>query len=76
MHKTTTQIEITTDYLELQQLLKIVGLISTGGEAKFFLATNVVSVNGENEKRRGRKLFPKDLVKVKDVEYAIVKKCI
>ena len=76
MHKTTTQIEITTDYLELQQLLKIVGLISTGGEANFFLSINVVSVNGENEKRRGRKLFPKDLVKVKDVEYAIVKKCI
>lgn len=75
MHKTATQIEITTDYLELQQLLKIVGLISTGGEAKIFLAENDVYVNGENEKRRGKKLFPKDLVKVKGVEYAIAKKC-
>jgi len=38
------------------------GLIGTGGEARYYLASTPVSVNGEAEQRRGRKLRPGDLV--------------
>ena len=42
-------LKITTPYITLQQLLKIEDIISSGGEAKFYLAENPVLVNGELE---------------------------
>ena len=64
-------LKITTDYITLQQLLKIEDVISSGGEAKYFLSNNEVYVNGELENRRGRKLYPNDVIKVLDKEYKI-----
>ena len=40
----------------------MVGVIGTGGEAKYYLAMTNVLVNGEPEARRGKKLRPGDLV--------------
>ena len=51
-------------YITLGILLKVAKVISTGGEAKFFLNENEVLVNGEKENRRGRKLYPDDKVEV------------
>jgi len=64
-------LKITTDYITLQQLLKIEDVISSGGEAKYFLSNNEVYVNGELENRRGRKLYPNDVIKVLGKEYKI-----
>ena len=64
-------LKITTPYSTLQQLLKIEDIISSGGEAKFYLAENPVLVNGELENRRGRKLYPKDVIKVDNQEFII-----
>ncbi len=64
-------LKITTPYITLQQLLKIEDIISSGGEAKFYLAENQVLVNGELENRRGRKLYPKDVIKVDNQEFII-----
>ena len=50
------------DHITLGQLLKMVGIIGTGGEAKYYLAETPVQVNGEPEQRRGRKLRSGDLV--------------
>ena len=36
-----------SEYIELQQLLKIENYISSGGEAKYFLASNEVYVNND-----------------------------
>ncbi len=58
-------------YITLNVLLKITGLISTGGEAKFFLANNDVYVNKELENRRGRKLYRDDVIKVNQDEFII-----
>ena len=52
------------DYLTLNVLLKITGIISTGGQAKYYLQENEVYVNDILENRRGRKLYPGDLIKV------------
>ena len=64
-------LKITTPYITLKQLLKIEDIISSGGEAKFYLAENPVLVNGESENRRGRKLYPNDVIKVDDQEFII-----
>ena len=64
-------LKITTPYITLQQLLKIEDIISSGGEAKFFLSSNTVLVNGEEENRRGRKLYPNDHIVVEKQEFVI-----
>lgn len=58
------QVKINTDYITLQQLLKMIQVISSGGEAKYFLQEHQVFVNDQLETRRGRKLYPGDQVKI------------
>ena len=52
------------EFITLQSLLQVGDVISTGGMAKAFLEEEDVYVNGELERRRGRKLFPGDVVEV------------
>ena len=59
-----SKLKINTPYITLQQLLKIENIISSGGEAKYYLLDNEVFVNDELEQRRGRKLYPGDIIKV------------
>jgi S4 domain protein YaaA len=66
-------VKITTDYIELQMLLKMQDIITSGGQAKYFLQENEVFVNGEPENRRGKKLYPGDKVKVLNQEFIIQK---
>lgn len=61
------QIVLETDYMTLGQMLKEATIISSGGQAKWFLAENTVYVDGEPENRRGRKLYPGMIVEVPDV---------
>ena len=65
------ELKINTEFITLQQFLKIENIISSGGEAKYFLAENEVFVNSELENRRGRKLYPGYAIKVFGKEYAI-----
>lgn len=58
------QVEIQTEYITLGQFLKLADCIATGGHAKAFLQESTVRVNGEPENRRGRKLYPSDIVHV------------
>lgn len=55
---------LTSPYITLGQLLKHFGLISTGGQAKWFLRERDVLVNRKTEIRRGRKLEVGDVVTV------------
>lgn len=66
------EIKINTEYITLGQFLKIADIISSGGQAKFFLAENDVFVEGELENRRGRKLYPNMTVKVLGKDYKII----
>ncbi|MBD2848026.1 S4 domain-containing protein YaaA [Paenibacillus sp. IB182496] len=58
------EISITTEYIALGQFLKLADCIDSGGQAKIFLQTNEVVINGEPDNRRGRKLYPGDRVSV------------
>ena len=59
--------------ITLGQLLKIIDLISSGGQAKWYLANNEVLVNGEPEDRRGRKLRAGDTVTLPDKQVITLK---
>ena len=71
MNKKTEQISITSDYITLGQFLKFADIIHSGGEAKAFLQENKVVINGENDNRRGRKLYEGDKVQIFDKVYEI-----
>ena len=65
------EVKITDEYVSLGQFLKLCDLITSGGEAKFFLKGNLVFVNGEREDRRGRKLHDQDLVEINNEVYKV-----
>ena len=53
---------ITTEYIKLQDLLKLANAVETGGEAKVLVQEGQVQVNGEVCAMRGKKLRPGDSV--------------
>ena len=55
---------ISTEYIKLDQLLKFAGIAENGADAKFIIMEENVSVNGEVEIRRGRKIVKGDTVQV------------
>lgn len=59
------------EYITLNVLLKISGIISTGGMAKIFLLNNDVYVNEEKENRRGRKLYREDVIRFGNKSFII-----
>ena len=65
------KIKIETEFITLGQLLKDAGVISTGGQAKWFLKENSVLLNGSPEDRRGKKLRSGDVVVVGDQTFEI-----
>ena len=54
--------------MKLDQFLKWKNIVSSGGEAKMLIISGQVSVNGEIEKRRGRKLKLGDIIKFSNNE--------
>ncbi len=56
------EIVITTEFIKLQDLLKLAGLVETGGEAKENIRAGEVRVGGEVCLQRGKKLRPGDTV--------------
>ena len=56
------QIPIHTEYIRLDQFLKLAQLASGGGEAKLMVLDGAVQVNAATETRRGRKLRSGDRV--------------
>jgi ribosome-associated protein len=52
------------DYIKLDQFLKQMQIVASGGQAKLMVQGGEVQVNGEVEIRRGRKLVNGDRVEV------------
>ena len=64
-------ITITTEFIKLQDLLKLAGAVETGGEAKERIQAGEVQVNGEVCPQRGKKLRPGDVVAFDGQEYGL-----
>ena len=67
------KIGIKSEYITLGQFLKFVGIIDCGSYAKQFLLENKVFINNEEDQRRGRKIYPGDIVKVLNKSYEVNK---
>jgi ribosome-associated protein len=56
----TEKVKIETEFIRLQDLMKLTGLAYTGGMAKMLIQNGEVTVNGEVCEMRGKKLRPGD----------------
>jgi len=57
-------IAIRGDMIRLGQLLKLAGVVDSGGEARALLESAAVTVNDKTEQRRGRQLHRGDVIRV------------
>ena len=64
-------ITITTEYIRLQDLLKLANLVETGGEAKQMIQGGQVLVNGEVCTMRGKKLRAGDQVEARGRSFQV-----
>ena len=64
-------VKIKDEFITLGQFIKILDLISLGGEAKSFLLDANIKINNEADNRRGRKLYKGDLVVINSKQYKI-----
>lgn len=67
-----TEFKITGEYIELIQLLKAIGLASTGGHAKMIVDEELVYRNGELETRKRAKILPGETIVVEDVTIQLI----
>ena len=58
-------------HIRLDQFLKLADIAQSGGEAKVLIQSGEVSVNGEVETRRKRKLRPGDIVEINGAEMEV-----
>lgn len=54
-------IKLRDEYIKLGQALKLAGLVDSGVEAKEVIQNGLVTVNGEVDTRRGKKLYAGDI---------------
>ena len=64
-------IEISTEFIRLDALLQLTGLVHTGGQAKMVIQNGEVSVNGETCTMRGKKLRSGDTASYAGKEFAV-----
>jgi len=60
------------EYVELNQLLKLVGVCDSGGQGKQLVAEGLVQVDGQVELRKTCKIRPGQLVRFADLEIEVV----
>lgn len=66
-------IKLRDEFIKLGQALKAANLVEDGVDAKYVIQDGLVTVNGEVDTRRGRKLYDGDIVSYDGNEIKIVK---
>lgn len=64
-------IKLRDEYIKLGQALKAAGLVESGVEAKIVITDGEVTVNGQVETQRGKKLHGGDIVEFDDEQIKI-----
>jgi S4 domain protein len=70
--KDVKEVKIKDAFIKLDQALKLSGACDLGSDAKYAIQGGEVSVNGEVEERRGRKLHLGDCFSFDGHDYRIV----
>ncbi len=68
---TSTPLNITTEYIKLQDAMKYANIVYSGGEAKALIQEGEVLVNGEMCTMRGKKLRDGDKFSFNGLEFTI-----
>ncbi len=55
-------IHIKDDFIKMGQLLKLANMVESGAVAKEVIEEGLVKYNGQVETRRGKKIYPGDIV--------------
>jgi len=66
--------ELESEFVELYKILKFEGIAESGGAAKQVIADGLVSVNGEVETRKSKKISPGDHIEVSGQSIDVVGK--
>lgn len=64
--------QLKDEFIKLGQVLKAAGLVGSGVDAKFVIQEGMVTVNGETETRRGKKIYPGDIVEFEGNQVKVV----
>lgn len=64
-------LSIRTEFIKLQDAMKLANIVMSGGEAKVLIQDGQVLVNGETCLMRGKKLRPGDTFSFENVSYRI-----
>ena len=67
----TIDFELTRDYVELNQLLKLAGVCDSGGAGKALVAQGLVQVDGQPESRKTAKIRAGQVVACGDVRIVV-----
>lgn len=65
-------VKLYTEYIKLDQFLKLVNEAASGGEAKVMILASEVKLNGVVEIQRGKKIRPGDIVSVENRSYKVI----
>ncbi len=68
----TIDFDLDRDHVELNQLLKLVGIADSGGQGKAIVASGEVTVDGAVELRKTAKIRAGQTVRIGDAEIRIV----
>ena len=66
------EVKIKDDFIKLGQAMKLAGIMQLGSDIKYEIMDGYVTVNGETETRRGRKLYRGDVFCYDGQDYRIV----
>ena len=64
--------ELNGEYVEVNQLLKLVGVVDSGGAGKNMVASGAVKVDGKAESRKTAKIRAGQVVSLGDVRITVV----
>lgn len=73
MEKTTFKLRPTDEFIELIKLLKLQQIAQSGGHAKIIVEDGLVTVNGEQEFRKRKKLRPGDVIELEEISISIIR---
>lgn len=65
-------VKIDTDYIKLDQLLKLANIVSGGGEAHALILSSAVKVNGNVELQKRKKIVKGDVVQIADETITVI----
>jgi ribosome-associated protein len=63
--------DLTSEFVEVNQLLKLVGLVDSGGAGKNLVASGAVSVDGKQELRKTAKIRSGQTVSIGDIQIRV-----